>query len=221
MGGRVVNLTLHGVGEHTHPLEAGEDQTWLTVDEFEIVLAGVLGHADIRLMFDDGNSSDIDIVLPRLMEHGLTASFFVLAGRFGEAGRVDRSDVRELQRAGMHIGSHGWAHRSWRELTPKQARQEMLDAPRVLAEVCKRQVSQVAVPYGHYDRRVLSRLRSAGTTTAYTSDGGPSRAGRWLQPRTSLRRGVDAAAMDSLARGAEGPAEFAARRAKRVLKRYR
>ncbi|MBX6722902.1 MAG: polysaccharide deacetylase family protein, partial [Dactylosporangium sp.] len=187
----IVNLTVHGIGPPGHELAPGEERTWVDIGQFEQVLDAVVGRPDVRLTFDDGNASDLDIALPRLVERGLTAQFFVLVGLLGTPGRLDRDGVRELQRAGMGIGSHGWAHRDWRRLTAEQAREEIDRAHDVLGEILGQPVSRVAIPFGSYDRRVLARLRRARVTRAYTSDGGRARPGAWLQARTSLWHGLD------------------------------
>jgi N-acetylglucosaminyl-diphospho-decaprenol L-rhamnosyltransferase len=186
----VINLTVHGIGPTVRALDPGEDGTWVSVEQFEQVIDSVVGRPDVRLTFDDGNASDIEIALPRLVERGLIAEFFVLAGRLGEAGRLTADQVGELIEAGMLVGSHGWAHRDWRRIAAEQATKEIHDAPRVLAELTGRRVSRVAVPFGSYDRHVLARLRRAGMTRAYTSDGGRCRPDAWLQPRNSLHHGI-------------------------------
>ena len=107
-----------------------------------------------------------------LLDRGLTAQFFLLAGRLGEPGRLDHDDVRALADAGMSIGSHGWAHRDWRRLAADEAETEFEAAPGLLSELVGRPVSRVAVPFGCYDRTVLRRLRQAGVEHVYTSDGG-------------------------------------------------
>ncbi|GLW08785.1 glycosyl transferase [Microtetraspora sp. NBRC 13810] len=187
----VVNLTVHGIGPPGRPFEPDEELTWVSVERFEQVLDAVAGREDVRITFDDGNASDVEIALPRLLERGLRAEFFVLAGLLGEPGRLDAGGVRELVRAGMNVGSHGWAHRDWRRLDPAQARQELDDSHRVLTGLTGRPVSRVAIPFGSYDRRVLGRLRRARVSRAYTSDGGRARPDSWLQPRTSLRHDLD------------------------------
>lgn len=182
----VVNLTVHGVGPTSRTIEDDEARTWVTIEQFEQVLDAVQGRPDVRITFDDGNASDLGIALPRLLERGLTAEFFVLAGLLGEPGRLDRGDVRELVRAGMRIGSHGWVHRDWRRITAGQVSQEFGAAQRVLAELSGQRISRVAIPFGSYDRQVLRRLRHAGIQRVYTSDGGRAGADSWLQARTSL-----------------------------------
>jgi peptidoglycan/xylan/chitin deacetylase (PgdA/CDA1 family) len=187
MARSVVNLTVHGIGPTRHELSPGDRETWVSVEQFEGVLDAVVGRDDVWITFDDGNLSDVEIALPRLLERGLVAEFFVLPGKFGEPGWLDAGGVRELHRAGMWIGSHGWAHRDWRRIDAAQARQEFGDAHRVLAELTGRPVSRVAIPFGSYDRHVLARVRRAGVTRVYTSDGGRARPEGWLQARNSLR----------------------------------
>jgi peptidoglycan/xylan/chitin deacetylase (PgdA/CDA1 family) len=187
----VVNLTVHGIGPAARPLDPGEDATWVSVAQFEQMLDAVADRPGVRITFDDGNASDVEIALPRLLERGLTAEFFVLAGLLGQPGRLDHGGVRELHRAGMSIGSHGWAHRDWRRLDGHQATQEIVEANRVLEELAGEPVTRVAIPFGLYDRHVLHRLRQARMTRVYTSDGGRARGGSWLQARNSLRHDLD------------------------------
>src|SRR5207342_3607508 len=102
---------------------------------FDQVLDAVVGRPDVQLTFDDGNASDVEIALPSLLERGLSAEFFVLAGLLGEPGRLAADDVRELHGAGMRVGSHGWAHRDWRRIDPSLHAREFSDARQVLAEL--------------------------------------------------------------------------------------
>jgi peptidoglycan/xylan/chitin deacetylase (PgdA/CDA1 family) len=221
MPAKVINLTVHGIGDPPRELEPGEDGTWVTVEQFEQVLDAVAGRPDVRITFDDGNASDVAIGLPRLLERGLKAEFFMLAGLLGEPGRVDADGVRTLLKSGMRIGSHGWVHRDWRRIDHGQAVEEMIEAPRVLAEVTGDEVTRVAVPFGSYDRRVLTRLRGAGVTQVYTSDGGPARPDSWLQARTSLRHDIGPEWTADVLAGQPGLRRSARRLAAGVVKRNR
>jgi peptidoglycan/xylan/chitin deacetylase (PgdA/CDA1 family) len=188
----VVIVNIHGIGTPTRPLDPGEDVAWVSIAQFEAVLDAAVGRSDVRLTFDDGNASDVEIALPRLLERGLHAEFYIAAGLLGDPGRLDKDDVRQLRRAGMLIGSHGWAHRDWRRLTPEQVHEELFDAPRLLSEITGEPVDRVSIPFGSYDRHVLRRLRAVNAERVYTSDGGRTREGNWLQARNSLRHTLDA-----------------------------
>ena len=107
---------MHGIGRPARALETDEGHVWISVEQFEGLLDTAVGRPDVTVTFDDGNISDLEIGLPRLLERGLKARFYVCAGLLGEPGRLDEEGVRELHAAGMVIGSHGWAHRDWRSL---------------------------------------------------------------------------------------------------------
>ncbi|HJQ48253.1 MAG TPA: polysaccharide deacetylase family protein [Amycolatopsis sp.] len=217
----VVNMTVHGIGTPHADVGADEARTWVSVGQFEDVLDAVAGRDGIRLTFDDGNASDVEIALPRLLERGLTAEFFLLAGRIGQPHYVDEDGVRALVAAGMRIGSHGWAHRDWRRLAGAQVAQELVAAPQRLSTLSGGQVSTVAIPFGSYDRKVLAGLRRAAVTRAYTSDGGPARHGAWLQARTSLRHDITPQWTDEVLAGEPGMRRQARRVAAKALKRIR
>jgi peptidoglycan/xylan/chitin deacetylase (PgdA/CDA1 family) len=184
---------VHGIGPRpSRPLEEGEDQVWISVEQFEGLLDTAIGRPDVTITFDDGNASDLEIGLPRLLERGLTARFFVCAGLLGDPGRLDDAGVKELHGAGMVIGSHGWSHRDWRSLDwgPRggsDVHDELVRARRHLERLTGAEVSEVAVPFGSYDRHVVRGLRRTGASRIYTSDGGWARRGAWLQARTSIR----------------------------------
>lgn len=217
----VVNITVHGIGPTTRALDPGEDGTWVSVEQFEQVLDAAVGRDDVRITFDDGNASDLLIGLPRLVERGLKAHFFVLAGEFGKPGRIDVEGVRELLRAGMSVGSHGWAHRDWRRISDAQAEEEIVDANRVIGELTGEPVAAVAIPFGSYDRIVLNRLRKAGMRLVYTSDGGRADPGDWLQPRNSIRHDLDAGWIRWVLDAKSAPSVIARRFAARNVKRLR
>jgi peptidoglycan/xylan/chitin deacetylase (PgdA/CDA1 family) len=217
----VVNLTVHGIGAEPRDIGPGEAAVWVSVEQFEQVLDAISARPDVRLTFDDANMSDVDIALPLLVRRGLIADFFILAGLLGEPGRLDRSGVRELARAGMRIGSHGWAHRDWRRLAGGELTEELTDAPRVLGELTGGTVAAVSVPFGSYDRHVLRRLRHVGADRVYTSDGGRARPGSWLQARTSLRRELDAGWVRGVLDGKAPLKQRARRVAVRMVKRMR
>ncbi len=161
-----------------------------------MVLDAAAGRDDVRLTFDDGNLSDVEIALPLLIERGLHAEFFVCPGLFGQPSRLAEDGVRELVAAGMQIGSHGWHHIDWRSAGAAQVMQEVQESREVLRELTGTDITHFSVPFGSYDRHVLSELQHFGVSRVYTSDGGRANADAWLQARTSLRSDLDHAWLD-------------------------
>jgi peptidoglycan/xylan/chitin deacetylase (PgdA/CDA1 family) len=189
MADEVVHLCFHGIGRPQRELEAGEEKYWVDEDTYLAVLDDIAERPYVRISFDDGNASDLDIGLPGLRERGLTATFFVLAGRLDSPGSLGADGVRELQNHGMAVGTHGMDHRPWPGMDDATAQAELVDARARLEEVTGRPVDLAALPLGRYDRRVLSRLRRLGYRHVHTSDRRRARAGAWLQPRFSVRAG--------------------------------
>ncbi|MFE9691039.1 polysaccharide deacetylase family protein [Micromonospora sp. NPDC005806] len=186
--GTTINICFHGIGEPRRELEPGEDRYWIHRDQLHTILDELATWPSVRISFDDGNLSDVRIGLPGLTARGLSAEFFVLAGRLGTAGSLDEDDVRELQGHGMVIGTHGMHHRSWRGMDGQTAYDELVTARDRLAEVIRQDITTAACPRGQYDRRALGELRRLGYTAVFTSDRRPARRAAWLQPRFSVRR---------------------------------
>ena len=90
---RSVILNFHGIGVPSRALEPGEDRFWISRDAYRAILDAVVaanGVPSVSITFDDGNLSDIAIGAPELAARGLTATFFVLAGRLGTPGSLLR-----------------------------------------------------------------------------------------------------------------------------------
>ncbi|WP_033291129.1 polysaccharide deacetylase family protein [Amycolatopsis jejuensis] len=182
----MITFAVHGIGRPLRALDPGEDERWITVEQFESLLEVVV-RTGAHLTFDDGNSSDVEIALPRLVERGVFAEFFPLAGRVGERGYVDRDGLRQLVDAGMHVGSHGWDRVDWRRLDSTFAVHRELDlAPRLLEKLSGTPVQRFSLPEGRFDRRVLTHLRDAGATRVYANVGA-ARGAAWVRPRTEIR----------------------------------
>src|SRR5262245_24735525 len=160
--GRLIILNLHGVGEHRRTLDPGEDGVWLDRAEFEAVLDVAAGRRDVKITFDDGNLSDLDIAVPALLARSCKATFFVTSSLLGLPGYLGREQLRQVADAGMTIGTHGSRHRSWVGLDDEGRREELIDARKELEQITGRTIDEAACPYGAYDRETLGALRKAG-----------------------------------------------------------
>lgn len=218
-----IGLIFHGIGPAGRILEPGEAPYWLETAVFESILDRIAAspqRESFSLSFDDGNASDHDIALPRLLARGLTADFFVLSGRIGQPGSLSPGQVLALQAAGMRIGSHGIGHRDLRRLSDGDLADELETSRETLEGLCGRPVTALGIPFGSYDRRVLKAARRAGYTEAYSSDRGRSRPDRFLRPRSSLRQDMSATQIDVVLSGRLGPVAWL-RRAAGMARRQR
>jgi peptidoglycan/xylan/chitin deacetylase (PgdA/CDA1 family) len=188
----VLNLTFHGIGEPPATVDVAERDVWLSEADFA---------ASLR-------------------ERGISATFFVVAGRLDEPGYLAAGDLRTLREEGMTIGLHGMHHQRWRGLSDDDLDEEISVARRRLEGAAGGPLDAAACPFGAYDRRVLFRLRRAGFAAVFTSDGGWASRGAWLQPRNTLRAGDGAAAVTTIA-AADGLASRSKRKGKTLVKRWR
>ena len=216
-----VNVLFHGIGAPERPLEPGEEHYWVSRDRFLAILDEVATWPQVRLSFDDSNTSDVDIALPALLDRGLTAGFYILSGRIGKAGSLGEDDLHALTKNDMTVGTHGMTHEPWRRMDAARVRAELVDAREQLAAVTGKPVTEAACPLGQYDRTTLNALRRLGYATVYTSDRRPAVPGKWMQPRFSVYSGstpesVRAAVLRSAAATARVRAAAAG-----VVKRWR
>jgi peptidoglycan/xylan/chitin deacetylase (PgdA/CDA1 family) len=220
MGELVTRLCFHGVGPVPDHVVAAERQYWVPTPFFLHLLDELVGLPGVELSFDDGNSSDVETALPALSERGMTAGFFALAGRLHAPGSLGADDLRSLVAAGMSVGSHGMEHVPWRRLDAEAQHRELTTARDLLADAAGVPITEVALPFGQYDRRTLDGLRSRSYRHVYSSDRLPANPSRWFQPRYSVRQGDDVGDVAALAgRARRQPALLA--RAKVLVKSYR
>lgn len=218
---RAINLTFHGIGEPGPELEPGEAELWVSRERFNSLLDAVADRGDVRITFDDGNASDLEHALPALRERGLTATFFVVAGRLGTPRFLGPDGVSELSAAGMRIGCHGMRHRPWRGLDAAALHEELVESRAVLERIIERPVSDAACPFGTYDRRVLRKARGSGYRLLFTSDRGTARADQFVQARNSVVSGDAPDLLGRIAALEGAPHRLLRRRTKQAVKRWR
>lgn len=180
-------LNFHGIGEVPPHVVVEERPYWTTQQDFHVLLDAVkhlspTSGVPIEITFDDGNVSDLTQATPALTDRGLRATFFVCAGRMGHPGYLNPGQIRELRDAGMAVGCHGWGHVDWRRADDATLDQELRVARERISEVLGHTITEAAVPFGSYDRRVVRAVRESGFRTLYTSDRGRAGSG-WIVPR--------------------------------------
>jgi hypothetical protein len=157
------NVCFHGIGFPGRTIDDDEARYWVSRDAYLRILDELATWPATTISFDDGNASDVEIGLPALAERGLSATFFVLAGRLDTSGSLSTDEVAALWQAGMRVGSHGMNHVSWRAMPPAVRQRELVEA-----------------------RATLAWLRRLDYRAVHTSDRRPAVTGAWLQPRFSV-----------------------------------
>ena len=109
----------------------------------------------VLITFDDGDVSNIEVAMPRLLERGMAAEFFITSDFIDQPGMLSSRDVRSLADAGMGIGAHGKSHRFLEDLDQKDLEAEL--------EHSRLRLSSITVSYTHLDvyKRQLQNIHSA------------------------------------------------------------
>jgi peptidoglycan/xylan/chitin deacetylase (PgdA/CDA1 family) len=135
----------------------------------------------VSITFDDGYDDNFIHALPILERHGIEASFYVTTGFLDQDPEVvDRmrrmrrapvdplswSQLAEIRRAGMDVGSHSSTHRTLAELDDDVARAELRDSKHMLEDRLGEEIDSIAYPFGipgrHISVSTLAAARDAG-----------------------------------------------------------
>jgi peptidoglycan/xylan/chitin deacetylase (PgdA/CDA1 family) len=85
------------------------------------------------ISFDDGYEDGYSYAFPILQREGFVATFFVIAGRIGQADFLTSSEMRDLVAAGNEIGNHSISHVDLRVMTPERLVKETYGASTIIA----------------------------------------------------------------------------------------
>lgn len=133
----------------------------------------------ISVTFDDAMESQLEAALPRLIEHHIKATAFVITSyvgkpatwdyRAGSGRHADWTMLREWTSAGMHLGSHSCTHRDLRKLTASALVSELVTSRAILEDHVQESVTQIAYPFGRFNDRVLKTAADAGYLRGVTT----------------------------------------------------
>ncbi len=141
------------------------------------------------LTFDDGFLGVYEHAFPVLQARRWPFTVFLVSQLIGEADdwrlrdrRTTRAQrllgmeqIREMQRAGVHFGSHSRSHADLPRLGAAALRDELAGSRAELEDALGCEVRELAYPYGRSDDHVITAARAAGYVTAFTTEPGFNR----------------------------------------------
>ena len=159
---------------------------------------GKLPHRPIVLTFDDGYADAATEVLPRLLQRGQKATFFIISGFCGEdtGTRVTQwhkqfltwPEVAALEQAGMEIGSHTVSHRKLSPLTRADLRAEVTQSRAALERYLGTRIEFFAYPYNDQSKWVRRAVEKAGYRGAVV--GARGNGDSFTLQRLTMHRGI-------------------------------
>ena len=150
---------------------------------------GGLPERTAMLSFDDGYRTLVDYALPCLRQFNYPGVVFVPTDFIGKHNEFDANtsepqepicgwdELRELERHGVSVQSHGASHRSFGELGPADLEEELRRSKEVLESGLGKSVEMLAYPYGDGGARpeeVGAALARCGYRAACLYGDGPN-----------------------------------------------
>jgi peptidoglycan/xylan/chitin deacetylase (PgdA/CDA1 family) len=139
----------------------------------------------VLLTLDDGYGDTLAHAVPALREAGFTASLFPVldlerrtnhwddAPALRGAPLLSARALREVEDAGLELGSHGLRHRRLTRCDDAELGEELARSREVLASIAACPLPVLAYPYGDVDERVKRAARAAGYEAALAVNSGP------------------------------------------------
>jgi peptidoglycan/xylan/chitin deacetylase (PgdA/CDA1 family) len=149
----------------------------------------------VAITFDDGYRDNLTVALPLLEKFQLPMTLFVTAGFIGREGYLSEQELREISGHPLvTIGAHGLWHRHFNQLTAADARLELIESRRLLADITGKTVDLLAWPYGECNEELEQLSAECGYRASWSVwKGTNSTHSRWRVPlgrRDNLARFV-------------------------------
>lgn len=126
-----------------------------------------------QISFDDGDASVYEHALPLLEAQRIRATLFITTGWIeSRVGFLSWSQLAELARLGHSIQSHSWSHPYLPACEPVRLKEELYRSKQVLQDRLGHPVSEISMPGGRWNRRILAACAQAGYARVFTSDAG-------------------------------------------------
>jgi peptidoglycan/xylan/chitin deacetylase (PgdA/CDA1 family) len=159
----------------------------LTISQLAAALrAGQIPGRAVAITFDDGFASVAHEAAPLLLERGIPATVFCVAGYLGKQNDwptqpprsprrplASRDELAELARSGFEIGSHGLDHAPLANESARVLDRELRESRAVLGDATGVAVESFAYPYGlrpdEAAQPLVERTYRAACTTSFGS----------------------------------------------------
>jgi peptidoglycan/xylan/chitin deacetylase (PgdA/CDA1 family) len=135
------------------------------------------GERYISVTFDDGYESVIENAFPVLKKFQIPTTMFIPSSCLGKKPDWVTEDYKEFRDEQVitekqlkkitkldfvTIGSHGATHCKLAGLEEERAKEEIVEAKKVLEQIIQKEVNLFSVPFGSYDKKTIQIAKSIG-----------------------------------------------------------
>ena len=128
----------------------------------------------------------LQIAVPALLRHHMTATFFVVTNWIGRPGNLTAANLRTMSDWGMDVESHTRNHPSLTQVSRGVVASEMLNSRRDLEAITGKPVLTMSPPGGKWDSVTVEEARRAGYLGFRTTDPGWAHVGDYVSPGITL-----------------------------------
>lgn len=124
--------------------------------------------------FDDGASSDYEIVYPMFREKGIKGTSFVVGNWINKDGFMNIEQIKEMLNGGWDIQGHTFEHKRLKELKSDEVVEQVIKNNERFKELGLPEPKHLALPYGQInekDRSLLAEYRKTIRNVSSTSSG--------------------------------------------------
>ena len=148
--------------------------TTITLQDFMRAKRGkqILPEKPIVLTFDDGYEDNFTEMLPILEAHNMTAVVYVVTNFIGKPGYLNFSQLKEMQKRGIEIGSHTADHIPLDKAGEKVLNGQVHAAKQFLDWSELETIYTFSYPNGAFNDRLIEYLKKENFLTAVTGEAG-------------------------------------------------
>lgn len=137
-----------------------------------------LPHKPVLLTFDDGYHDNLNIALPILKEHNMTAVVFPIVNWIGKENKwenfnkaltrtMDWPELQTWKKAGLEIASHTIDHPFLANCSTDRLAQELQTSKSILEQHFAQQIDFICYPYGNFNQQTIVHVKKAGYKAAF------------------------------------------------------
>ena len=150
------------------------------------------------LSFDDGFSSDFEIVLPLMNKFGIKGIFFITTSYVGKKNYLNWNQIKTLSNEGMEIGSHSVNHLDMLSLSKEERLQEIVDSKKFIEKKINKEIKTFSFPFGRCNKELISEVLSSGYQYCFTSKPGRLNLNENIVPRISINGSMSKNRLDKI-----------------------